>query len=177
MIGLLPCLDEVKGLVTVGSTAGYVKNMRKSYQLKSWFFFEIVRPITIAFYGYGKFKFLGIMEDLPKNLINTWRDWCKVSDYFFDPVFYDTIEGIEGYKNLDIPIHILIATDDEIATKANVDNFWKHTVNKKETTFEYLSPSAYGHKSIGHFGFFKKEMKETLWPIALERIKNLLPHE
>lgn len=176
-IGLIPNLKKVSGLVTVGTSSGYVKNMKKLYRAKSFLFFEVVRPTSNAIFGYSRLKSIGIMEDLPKNLINSWRNWCNVPDYFFDPKHYSEIAEISNFKNFEVPIDVLIASDDEICTPKNVENFWKHVASTKTITVQYIDPSEYGKKEIGHFGFFRKIFNKTLWPIGLDKLQKQITNE
>lgn len=173
MMGLVPNIGLSKGLVTVGSAAGSTKNTVLGQKIQSTFFFEIVRPVSNLLFGYGRLKAIGLMEDLPKNLLNTWRNWCSVSDYFFDPKYYGEIKEIDGYKDFKIPIEIIVATDDRIATKSNVENFWKHAKSTKGINVSYLNPSDYGGNEIGHFGFFRRKFETTLWPLALDKLEKM----
>jgi predicted alpha/beta hydrolase len=177
VIGLLSNINKSIGVIAISSAAGSTRHMPIRQQLKSHYFFEIVRPISHLLFGYSKLKKLGIMEDLPKDLVNTWRDWCSVSDYFFDQKYYDEIKAIDAYKNLTIPVEILVPTDDEIATETNVINFWKHAYSSQGISISYLSPADFGTSGIGHFGFFRKNFENTLWPLALQKITKMLKNE
>jgi predicted alpha/beta hydrolase len=66
------------------------------------------------------------MEDMPKNVTNTWRNWCSYADYLFHPKNSKNIEGIDAYQNLKFTVTIFTVTDDYICIKANVESFWKH---------------------------------------------------
>lgn len=72
--GFMPNHKKVSGMVTFASSSGYWKWMPFAYRLQTHFFFEIVRPITHLLYGYTAVKKLGLMEDLPKNVTNAWRN-------------------------------------------------------------------------------------------------------
>jgi predicted alpha/beta hydrolase len=174
-IGLIQnTAKTVKALVTVNSSSGYHGGMTIKYHLRNFFFFEVVRPLTLGIWGYGKLKSFGFMEDLPKKIYNSWREWCSVSDYFFDPKYASTIEGIEGYKNLDFPITVFRAADDDIATPINNHNLWKHIISSKPIEQITLQPQDYNLKAIGHFDLFRKKHKETLWPVILEKLDTYL---
>lgn len=177
MIGLVPNINQSRGVVAVSSAAGSTKHMSLRQKLKSQVFFELVRPISHFFYGFSKLKNLGLMEDLPRDLVNSWRDWCSVSDYYLDQKYYGEIRAIDGYKSLTIPVEILIPTDDEIATQANVQNFWKHAFSTKGINITYLSPTDFETSSIGHFGFFRREFESTLWALALKKLNEILKND
>ena len=117
------------------------------------------------------------MEDLPKNIVNSWRGWCSVDDYFFDPNYYPEIKPYDRFKQIPFPIEIMIAADDEIATPTNVTNFWRHAKSLKGIEISYLEPRDFDTTEIGHFGFFKRKFIESLWPMAVHKINKTLAHE
>jgi predicted alpha/beta hydrolase len=166
--------STLKAMVTINTSSGYHGGMTFKYKLRNFFFFEIIRPLTLGIWGYGKLKSFGIMEDLPKNIYNSWRDWCSVADYFFDPKYAPTTEGIKGYKHLDFPITVFRAADDDIATAKNNHNLWKHIFSTKPIEHITLEPRDYQLKTIGHFDIFRKKHKETLWPLILEKLDTYL---
>jgi len=175
MIGLVPNTNgNVKGMVTVNTSSGYGGNMKLKNRLRNFYFFEIIRPISLALFGYGKLKKLGIMEDIPKNIYNDWREWCSVSDYFFDKKYSSSIEGIEGFQNINFPVEVFTATDDDIATEKNLRAFWKHVKSTAGINFHWLNPKDFGLKEIGHFSLFRKKHKETLWPVILNKLEQFI---
>jgi predicted alpha/beta hydrolase len=51
--------NNVKGMVTVNTSSGYHGSMTLKYKLRNLLFFEIIRPITLSIWGYGKLKLYG----------------------------------------------------------------------------------------------------------------------
>ena len=172
-IGLMPNLNKIKGMFTFATSAGYWGNMPWAYRLQTHFFFEIVRPITHFLFGYTATKKLGLMEDLPKNITNTWRDWCSVPDYFFDERFLGKTVPKGYYNAIPFAIKVYWASDDPISNHKNITNFWKHIKSTQRIDIEELKPENFKVKSIGHFGFFRKTFKESLWPIALKDLETM----
>ena len=172
--GMMTNLHKAIGMVTVASSSGYWGFMPWVYRLRTHFFFEIVRPITHLLFGYTAVKRLGIMEDLPRNITNTWRAWCSVPDYFFDPKFVARIRAEGYYDRIPIPVKVFWTSDDTIASRRAVAAFWKHVNATKRLDIEELNPADFGVKEIGHFGFFRKQFKETLWPKALHELQTML---
>ncbi|MEM7551030.1 MAG: alpha/beta hydrolase [Bacteroidota bacterium] len=173
-IGFMNNLDDVKGMVAFAVSTGYMPNMPFSYRLLSYFFFYIFSPISIALTGYVNAKRFGIMEDLAKNVVRQWRDWCIKKDYFFDNKFYCKSVPEGHFKNYQFPIHTFWTVDDTISNERNTHNYWKNVQGEKPITFTKIVPSEYGLKSIGHFGFFKKRMKDIFWPMAVEKLDSFI---
>jgi predicted alpha/beta hydrolase len=172
--GFMPNHHKIKGLVTFGSSAGYWGNMPLGYRIQTHFFFEVFRPISHLIYGYTAAKKLKIMEDLPKNITNTWREWCSVPEYFFDPKYYERDAKQGFFKELFTPIQIYWTSDDTIARGKNVYDFWKHVESRGGVKIDCLEPKNLGVKEIGHFGFFRKKFKDTIWVLALNKLNEFL---
>lgn len=170
-IGLIPKLEEYKGMVAFAVSTGYLPHMPFSYRLVSFYFFYIFTPISILFTGYLKAKKFGIMEDLPKNVVLEWRDWCSKRTYLFDKAFLGKTIPKGQYENIPFPIHIFWTTDDPISNKNSVPTLWGNIKSQFKISFSKVTPKEVGVKEIGHFGFFKKRMKDTLWKQGLEKLE------
>ncbi|WP_194972684.1 alpha/beta hydrolase family protein [Aquiflexum lacus] len=173
-IGFMDNLSNVKGMVNFAVSTGYQPNMPFSYRLLFFYFFYIFTPLSILLTGYLSAKQFGIMEDLPKNVVLEWRNWCSKKDYFFDPAFYGKSVPEGNFKKFDFPIHTFWATDDTISNEKNTKSYWKHVESKKPITFYEINPSELGEKEVGHFGFFKKRLKEKLWGKALAKLEEFI---
>jgi predicted alpha/beta hydrolase len=173
-VGLMHNHRKIAGMFTFATSSGYWGYMKPTARLKIHFFFEIIRPISHFIFDYTAVKKLGLMEDLPKNITNTWRQWCSVPKYFFDAKFYKEIAEYAFYKELQFPIDVLWANDDYIVNQKNIDSFWKNVKSTKPIKIKKINPSDFGYKSIGHFGFFRKQYKNNLWPLAIECLEKYM---
>ncbi|MCI5054781.1 MAG: alpha/beta hydrolase [Flavobacteriales bacterium] len=173
-VGLMPNLKGYKGMVGFAVSTGYLPHMPLGYKLQSFYFLNIFSPISKLFYGYVAAKRFGIMEDLPWPVLKEWRSWCGKPNYLFHPQFYGNTIPEGHYKNMPFPIHIFWATDDPISNERSVPGFWNNVKSSFNISFEKISPEEIQVKSIGHFGFFKKKMKDKLWPKGLKKLDELL---
>jgi predicted alpha/beta hydrolase len=64
---------------------------------------------------------------------------------------------------LNFPIKHYWATDDPIANQKNVEVFLQYWKTSKGLISEKLSPKDFGAKAIEHFGFFKRQFRDTIW--------------
>lgn len=163
-IGFIKNLNNVKGNINIAVSSGFYGNMPLAYRLKAYFFFYIFSPISAFLNDYVKAKPYGLMENLPKNVVFEWRDWLEKADYFFDKKFYGISVPKGNFNNFTFPIHVYYSTDDTISNVSNTKAFWRNVKSNKTITFRELSPEEFGLKKIDHFGYFKKSMKEKLWP-------------
>jgi len=173
-IGFIPNLDNVIGNINIAVSSGYFLNMPLKYRIKAYFFFYIFSPISNLLHGFVKAKPYGFMENLPKNVVFEWRDWLEKEDYFFDKKFYGITVPRGNFRAFKFPIHIYYSIDDTISNAKNTDAFWRNVKSEKGITFTELSPQEFGVKQIDHFGYFKRQMKNTLWKDILARLDNLI---
>ncbi|MGQ3013496.1 MAG: alpha/beta hydrolase family protein [Flavobacteriales bacterium] len=175
-VGFMDDLRMYKGMLGFGVSTGYLKHMPAGYRLKSTYFFYGITPLSILFSGYLQAKRLGLMEDLPRNVVREWRNWCEKKDYFFDPAYMHKTVPPGSFSNLGFPVHIYWTPDDPIANERSVPTFWSHVHSDKGITFTKLSPAEMQQKTIGHFGFFRKNMRETLWRECVQKLDSFTAH-
>ena len=169
-IGFMEELEDVVGALLFGVSAGYYPNMPWKYRLKAYFFFYIFGPLSILLSGYVQAKRFGFMEDLPRGVWKEWRSWLEVEHYFFDEKFYGTTVPIGHFQSYDFPIHLYLTEDDTIACPKNVNGFWDHVKSSVSLKITTIVPKDYHMKRIDHFGFFKKQLKDTLWQETVEQL-------
>ena len=170
-IGLSPNNHLIDGLVAVATSVGYPAYMPLGYRLQTYYFFWIFTPISQFLKGYVACKKFGIMEDLPSGVARDWRAWCSKPDYFFDPKFYGKSVPTGNYDRLSFPIAVFAASDDPISNQKSVPRFWGHVKSSLPITFTWYDPAILGQKAIGHFGFFRKENRESIWEDTLDALK------
>jgi len=173
-VGFVNDLDNVKGSVNIAVSSGYYPNMPLAYRMKAYFFFYIFSPVSILLNSYVKAKPYGIMENLPKKVVFEWRSWLEKEDYFFDAKFYGKTIPKGHYKNFKFPVHIYYSVDDTISNEKNTKAFWRNVNSEKGIVFTELTPKDFGLKKIDHFGYFRKNMKNTLWIDIVARLDKFL---
>ncbi len=173
-LGLIKNNQILKGFVAVATSAGFPAFMPLGYRLKTLYFFYVFSPISIKLKGYVAAKKFGIMEDLPKNVLLEWRDWCSKPDYLFAKEFYGKTIPKGNYKNLSFPIQVLAATDDPIANPTSVKRFWSHIASDRGVSIRTYTPAELGVAKIDHFGFFRKSFKQSIWKDIISSLENFL---
>lgn len=173
-IGFIKNLDDVNGSINIAVSSGYYLNMPFVYRMKAYFFFYLFSPVSTLLNGFVKAKPFDFMENLPKGVVFEWRSWLEKEDYFFDNRFYGKTVPIGEFHNYRFPIHVYYATDDTISNRKNTKAYWRNVKTEKEITFFELRPADYGLKRIDHFGYFKRNMKDKLWPDILRRLDSLI---
>ena len=173
-VGMMPNHRKIKGMVTYATSVGYWGFMPLGYKLQTLFFFHIFTPISNLLYGYVAAKKLGLMEDLPKQVVLDWRHWCSVPEYFFNKKYAPASADKGFFQELTFPIQVYWATDDPISNARSVSMFWKYVKSSGGIKIDSISPQAIGVKALGHFGFFRKKFKEILWGKILNDLESFI---
>ncbi|MEM0995780.1 MAG: alpha/beta fold hydrolase [Bacteroidota bacterium] len=174
MIGFLPDLEDIAGMVGFAVSTGYMWHMPWGYRLQSWFFFYLFSPLSVLLTGYVAAKRFGIMEDLPRNVVRQWRRYCEQKDYFFAQRIYGRAVPKGRFTELPFPVHIFWSTDDPISNARSVPTFWGHARSKRGISFTRIEPKKEGLGKLGHFGFFKRRQREALWGRALAKLNEMI---
>lgn len=173
-LGFIEDLSGIKGVLACAVSTGYMRHMPLGYRILSNYFFFIFSPLSVLFTGYIAAKRFGIMEDLPKKVVAEWRDWCMKPNYFFNKKFYGKTVPEGKFLDYNFPIHLYWTTDDPISNKNSISSFWKNVKNTAPIEIHQIKPADYQMKSIGHHGFFKKKLRDTLWPEMLEKLNSFI---
>jgi predicted alpha/beta hydrolase len=103
-----------------------------------------------------------MVADLPRGVMEQWRRWCMNPEYMI---------GVEGgttradFAALTTPMLSLSFTDDEMMSATSTEalhRFYAGAPIEKTR----LAPQDIGVKRIGHFGFFRPQFEQTLWPMV-----------
>lgn len=164
LIGFMPNALALTSIFNVAASSGSLKNMTYPFKAKAHFFMNIFIPLNNLLWGFTPAQWVGMGEPLPKNVAQQWRHWCNGSGYA--QVFLRKNPVAHCYDTLHCPALWIHATDDTIATQANVMEMIRvfPQLNAKLHT---LIPREHGLREIGHMKFFSRQNK-VLWPIALE---------
>jgi len=160
MIGLMENYHKIDQLFLIASSTGYWKDMTKPYNwqvLPIWFLFI---PLSTYFFGYATAKRIKQGEDLPKGVALEWRKWCINPNYFEDE-FNKTLNPL-FFDKINIPLKSIQISDDPIANEITSNKLLKYYKNAK-ISIDKVSVEELGVKKIGHFGYFSRKLKQTLW--------------
>lgn len=159
VFGLIPNRHRVRAMLSVAAGSGYWQYNAaplRYYVLSLWF---LIMPVSIWLTGYFPGKRLGMVGDLPRGVAEQWRRWCLDADYF----------GAEGpalraeVASVETPITALSMQDDEMMTLRGTKALFS-LFERAPLEVERVKPKELGLRRVGHFGFFRPSMADTLWP-------------
>lgn len=170
LLGLIPNRDRIDRVMTVATGSGYwLENSWPTKRIVWWLWFVVV-PLTLRVAGYFPGKRLRKVGNLPKGVMSQWRRWCLSREY---------VVGVEGeqvrsaYASLPTPIVSISFTDDEMMSADSIRSL--HALYRTAPVeYRRIAPADIGVKQIGHFGFFRPQFAQSLWPLAKEWIETSL---
>jgi predicted alpha/beta hydrolase len=162
LIGLIPNRDRIDRVLTVATGNGYW--LENSWQTKRfvWWLWFVAAPIAMKLFGYFPGKRLRKVGNLPLGVMRQWRRWCLSREY---------VVGAEGdavrsaYASVRMPMLSLSFTDDEMMSEQGIRSLHRlYTAAPIE--YRRIAPREIGVARIGHFGFFRREFSDSLWPLV-----------
>lgn len=160
---LIEQIERVKKVISVSSGTGYWRYNAPSLRNKALLMWYFIVPLSIRLLGYFPGKKLGIIGDLPRQVISQWRRWCLHPDYCV---------GVESerirarFEQINVPIRSLVFSDDEMLSLRNMQDL--HALfGGTDKQLLSVTPQEMGVMRIGHLGFFKPQFADNLWPKLL----------
>lgn len=168
LTGIVPNYKKIAQVIAISGSTGHVKGLKGRTKRLAPILFHIIFPISFLVNGYGATRFVGMGENLPKNVARQWVEFCSKPGYVMNAVGKTIFE--DYHQEIRCPITSYWASDDEIATDANVKDLLRLYPHAK-TEMIQLNVQDFGHKTIGHTGMFRKS-HQNLWPIMTQKIFN-----
>jgi predicted alpha/beta hydrolase len=105
-------------------------------------------------------------EDMPGPAFIEWAGWCMQPDFLFGD---DTLAERANVANFRAPIRFAQIEDDVWGTPAAVEAIASRFTGNVERTFWpiRLRDAGAGAGKIAHHGFFRDQVRDTLWPAAV----------
>ncbi|OYY83703.1 MAG: alpha/beta hydrolase [Acidovorax sp. 28-64-14] len=167
--GLLRKPGQVDGLLSVAAGSGYWRDNAPKLRRVVPYFWWVLVPLATRLCGYFPGRALKKVGDLPAGVILQWRRWC------LHPAYSVGAEGPDvarRYGAVRFPVLALSMADDELMTLRGTHNLVNLYANT-ERRVESISPAELKVRHIGHFGFFRDQFRQSLWPRAVAALAQL----
>ncbi|MDC8103595.1 alpha/beta fold hydrolase [Chryseobacterium sp. PTM-20240506] len=165
LIGLSSSSTEAGKIILVAAQSGYWKFWKGFQKYKLWTYWKAMFPLLISFFNYLPSKRISGMENLPKNVAKQWGKWCLSPNYLFDHIPKQDL----FFKNITTPLISVSIEDDHFAPRKAVDWLSKK-YERADLTRIHLVPKDFNTDTIGHFGIFREQFKDNIWPLFLREI-------
>jgi len=122
-----------------------------------------VEPRTLAEGGVSEKEISERGDDVPPGVALEWASWGRDPDYVLS--YARRKDGARGYARFTGSLRALAVADDPYAPRAAVQAMLAfYPAASRELL--YVEPTSVGARSIGHFGFFQRRFRDTLWSDA-----------
>lgn len=121
-------------------------------------------PIVVRACGYMPGRMIG-GEDMPGPAFLEWRQWCMTPGFLFGDA---TLTEQANFAQFTAPLRCIQIADDPWGTAAAVGHMTEHFTASRDRSIWRVTPAEVGVSKIGHFGFFRPDMREKLWQPAAD---------
>jgi predicted alpha/beta hydrolase len=156
--GLVPAAEQLDRLVLVGASSPWAP----LYPLRPRLRMQLLWRVLIPWFSRGRTMFpartVGLSSiDIPSNAVRDWSRWGLSRDYLFDPR-----HGLDlsRYARLRLPLLSYSFADDDFAVRPAIERLLCHY---SVAAIERRHIGKPLHGSIGHFGYFRPAMRDSLW--------------
>jgi predicted alpha/beta hydrolase len=161
-LGLLPNSGKVARALFTAAQVAYWRLFPPPENWRALLMLSFGRFVVTPLLGYVPGALVG--ESLPKGAFLEWAKWCMNPDYLFDD---ETLDARKNYPNYRGALRGVALSDDAWATPILVEKLLAHYTGTK-AELVVVKPADIGEKKIGHFGYFRPQAGEKLWPAAAD---------
>ena len=157
ILGLLPQPERVHALLGVAAQSGYWKLWSGVGRLRIMALWYVLIPAACAALGYLPSLLFGGGEHIPAGVARQWAQAGRQRRYIADRFAPDT-----SFDRVELPMRLIGFADDAFAPRRAVDGLARLYPAATVEQCRVEPGSEHGHE-IGHFGFFRPRMKDSLW--------------
>jgi predicted alpha/beta hydrolase len=167
LLGGAPNGIKLSRLVLICSHTGYFGDYHRRYRVPMALLWHGIMPCLTRMFGFFPGRWLGLGEDLPSGVALQWAA-RRTPDLRRAP----TSEPERAYLGLArcaavrVPTLLVLVTDDAFATEAGALRLLSYYPEIRPVWMR-ITPSDAGERALGHFGFFRKNSRGSLWPRVL----------
>lgn len=162
VVGLTPHAEKLAGLVFIAGPRPHVSQDRGAYRIFSTLWWYVLVPLgsLLAWFPARRLGFSSV--DVPSGVTREWGRWARAPRYLFTPKF-----GIDTsrYPKLRLPLLAFSFSDDLYTPPASAAALLSEYPNAIVTR-RHVRPADAGARAIGHLGFFREALRDTLWAEA-----------
>ena len=161
LFGLVPEPNQVRAMLCVGAQSGYWGSWSGAGRLRMLLYWTVLFPALTRALGYLPLSALtGGGEDVPPGVALEWASWGRDPGYVLS--YARRKDGARGYAAFTGRLRAYSLSDDSYAPRRAVQALLDfYPAASRELL--YVEPSSVGARSIGHFGFFQRRFRDTLW--------------
>jgi predicted alpha/beta hydrolase len=150
--------------LNVATLSGYWGRMAAPEKWRVRLLMGTLGPLVVRAKGYFPGELMG-GEDMPGPAYLEWTGWCMKPGFLFDD---ETLRERRNFRDFCAPVRFMQFADDAWGTAAAVGHMAEHFTASADRSIWPVKPAEAGVKKIGHFGFFRPDLRDTLWKPAAD---------
>jgi predicted alpha/beta hydrolase len=156
---IVPFADHTRlaSVVTVASGDGYWRRNSPGIRWKVPLLWWVAAPLSIRLTGHYPGNRIGMVGDLPANVMRQWSRWCRHPEY----LQADHPEAPALFAEVKAPLMSLSFTDDEFMSADSIRHLHDWYAGAEQVRQRY-SPAQLDGRRVGHHGFFRSANAD-LW--------------
>lgn len=162
MVGFIKNRHHIRKVIAISAALGYWKYFPSPVKWKIWGLWFFVGPIMVWVFGYGAMKKIGWGENLSRNMMKEWREWCLSKTYFAGLLKKKLKQ--DKFYGFTVPITSVYMSDDQLANDKTAPMMMKFFPDSPQEIYK-LPVENYTSYKVGHTGIFRKKFKRDLWPL------------
>jgi predicted alpha/beta hydrolase len=169
MVGFIKHQQHIRKVIAISAAFGYWGYFPSPVKWKIWGLWFFIGPLMVSLFGYGAMKKIGWGENLPRNMMKEWREWCLSKTYFRSAILKKT--NLDKFYGFTIPITSIYMSDDELANDTTAPMMMNFFPDAPSKVYK-LQVEKYTTCKVGHTGIFRKKFQDNLWPLLVDVISN-----
>ena len=150
--------------LNIATLSGYWGRMASPEKWRVRMLMGTLGPLVVWTKGYFPGELLG-GEDMPGPAYLEWMCWCMKPGFLFDD---ETLRERRNFRDFRAPVRFMQIADDSWGTPAAVGHVAEQFTGSSDRSIWPVTPAQAGVRKIGHFGFFRPNLRDTLWKDAAD---------
>lgn len=170
MSGIHAAVDKVHGILGVAALNGFWRHMARPHRYAHWLAWHVLVPVATRVLGFWP-GLIGFNANMPPRFGQEFSRWGRHKDFVFSDPMLDARGNASRFRGA---MHLLQISDDPWGTMPAVADYARRFPNASVSDIEVVDPGQCSATSLGHFGFFRREHRDTLWPLAAQRLSAMI---
>ena len=164
LVGFLQQQQHIRKVIAISAAFGYWKHFPSPVKYKIWFLWFFIGPLMNKVFGYGAMKKIGWGENLSKNMMKEWREWCLSKTYFTGMLQHQLQR--DKFYGFNQPITAVYMSDDYLANDITAPKMLEFFPDSCKRIYK-IPVEDYTTERVGHSGIFRRKFENKLWPLLV----------
>ena len=164
IVGMTPLSEKLAGLVFIAGPRPHVSQDRGSYRIFSTLWWYVLVPLGSLGRWFPARRLGFSSVDVPAGVTAEWGRWARSPRYLFSPQ-----HGVDvsRYPKLRLPLLAFSFSDDLYTPPASAEALLSEYPGARVTRRQ-IRPAEVGARAIGHLGYFREALRDSLWKDTAE---------